>query len=198
MNNLITGYLAGISVGVFCLGLCLPAFLPILLADKKTAKRSFWALIEFSLGRLLGYLFFGLIFGWLGQIIQSRSIHLIVALVNLWMGIALIVYSLGKIDQKFCALIPFKKIRWPLLIGFLTGVNVCPPFVASLTYVFNLKSALKSLIYFLSFFLGTSTYLLPTILLGWLSRSRLIQNLARVSGVLAGLYFASRSLSLIF
>jgi len=198
MINVLAGYLTGLSVGVFCLGLCLPIILPLLLSEKRDLKKSLFVFLEFSLGRLLGYFIFGLTFGWFGQKIQIQSVHTTASLVNLWMGILLILYSLGKIDKKICALLPFKKIRWPFLIGFLTGVNVCPPLMASLTYVFNLRSALRSLFYFLAFFLGTTTYLLPAAFFGVLTKSAWIPKAARVSGVLAGIYFIVRNLILIF
>jgi len=198
MINALSGYLAGLSVGVYCLGLCLPVFLPILLSEKRDNKKSFLLILEFSAGRLVGYFLFGLIFGWLGQTIRNQLIHTLVSLVNLWMGIMLILYALGKIEKKLCALIPFAKIRWPFLVGFLTGVNVCPPFIASLTHIFNLKSAIKSIIYFLAFFLGTSTYLIPAAFFGIFTRFPIIQKLARISGVLVGIYFISRNLILIF
>ena len=198
MLNIASGYLAGLSVGIYCLGLCLPVFLPVLLSQKRNLKKSFLTLMEFSLGRLLGYLLFGLIVGYLGQTVQNKWIHTIISLVNLWMGVMLIIYALGQIDKKLCALIPFKKIKWPFLIGFLTGVNVCPPMVASLTHVFNLRNALQSLGYFVFFFLGTSTYIIPAAFLGILTKSNLIKRIAKISGVVAGIYFISRNLVLIF
>jgi len=198
MLNFASGYLVGLSVGVYCLGLCLPIFLPILMSQKRNLKKSFSVVLEFSLGRLLGYLLFGLIIGYLGQSIHNKWIHILVSLVNLWMGITLILFALGRIDKKLCALLPFAKIKWPFLIGFLTGINVCPPMVASLTHVFNLKSAINSLLYFLFFFLGTSTYIIPAAFFGIFTKSNLIQKIARLSGVLAGLYFIIRNVILLF
>lgn len=197
-SKIISGYLTGLSVGIYCLGLCLPIFLPLLLSQKRTTKKSFLLVLEFSVGRLLGYLLFGIIFGWLGTLIISNYIHLIVALVNIWLGIAMILYSLGMINPKFCAAIPFKKIKWPALLGFLTGVNVCPPFLASITYVFNLKSIFLAFIYFLSFFLGTSTYIIPTAIFGFFSKATRMQKLAKISGIIAGLYFVVSNLIRVF
>lgn len=188
------GYLAGLSVGVYCLGLCLPVFLPVLLSQKRTGKKSFLIVMEFSLGRLLGYLFFGLVFGWIGQKIESGFIHTIVLLANIWLGILMILYSLGTIDKKFCAILPFNKLKWPFLLGFLTGVNICPPFLASLTYVFNLKDALASLAYFFMFFLGTSTYIIPSAFLGVFTKFNWMIKLARISGVITGVYFVMKYL----
>lgn len=189
LTKIISGYPAGLSVGVYCLGLCLPVFLPVLLSQKRTTKKSFWLVIEFSLGRLAGYLFFGLIFGWIGQIVKSNFIHIIASLANIWLGILMILYSLGTIDKKFCSIAYFNKLKWPFLLGFLTGVNICPPFLASLAYVFNLKDALGSLAYFFMFFLGTSTYIIPSAILGIFSGFNWLQKIARISGVFVGIYF---------
>ena len=194
ISKIITGYLAGLSVGVYCLGLCLPVFLPILLSKKRDVKKSFWLVAEFSLGRLLGYLFFGLIFGWLGQTIKSNLIHQIVGLANLWLGISMVLYSLGAINQKFCPGKVFNYLKWTFLVGFLTGVNICPPFLASLTYVFNLRDAFLSLIYFFAFFLGTSTYIVPAAIFGFFSKFPWLQKLGQISGFLVGFYFITQSL----
>jgi sulfite exporter TauE/SafE len=192
------GFLTGLSVGIYCLGLCLPVFLPVLLSQKRDAKKSFLLVLEFSAGRLAGYVIFGLIFGWLGQLIQNRLLHTLVSLGNLWMGIVLILFALGQIDKKFCSFLPLKKIKWPILLGLLTGVNVCPPFLISLGYVFNLQSTVNAIVYFIAFFLGTSTYLIPSVFLGLFTRFTFIQKIARISGVVAGIYFISRNIPFIF
>lgn len=189
MAKILLGFLAGLSVGVSCLGLCLPVFLPILLSQKRNTRGSFLLVLEFSVGRLLGYLFFGLIFGWFGQVIRSDLIHYIIALANIWTGILMVVYSLGRIDKKICSYIPFSKIKWPVLLGFLTGVNVCPPFLASLTYVFNLRDVIASIVYFLMFFLGTSVYIIPAAFLGIFTKINWVQKISHIAGVLVGLYF---------
>jgi len=193
MQILAAGFLAGLSVGVYCIGMCLPIFLPYLLSEKRTPKSSFRLVWEFSLGRLLGYLTFGFVFGYLGEKITNLTTHQIVALGNIWTGLLMILYSLGAIDKKFCSFLPLAKIKWVLALGFLTGVNICPPFLASLTYVFNLRGALPAMLYFLMFFLGTSVYIIPTALFGIFTRFGWLQKLARVSGVLIGLYFVVQS-----
>lgn len=190
----IAGFLAGFSVGIYCLSLCLPVFLPILLSQKRTVKASLLILLEFSTGRLAGYLFFGLIIGWIGQIISNSIIHNLAGLANIWIGTLMIFYSLGNIDKKLCPRHLLSKVKWPFLLGFLTGVNVCPPFLGSLVYVFNLKDILLSLYYFFMFFLGTSTYIVPLVFFGFFTKFKIIPKLARVSGVIAGLYFVFQSL----
>jgi sulfite exporter TauE/SafE len=193
-TKIFTGYLAGLSVGIYCLGLCLPIFLPVLLSQKRTTKKSFLLVFEFSLGRLLGYLVFGFIFGWLGIVIKSGLIHSLVALAGVWTGVLVILYSLGAMDKRACSILPFAKIKWPFLLGFLTGVNICPPFLAALTYVFNLREVAASLLFFFTFFLGTSTYIVPSALLGVFTKASWIQKMARVGGLFVGLYFVFQSL----
>jgi len=187
------GFFSGLSTGVYCLGLCLPVFLPLLLSQKRTTKSSFLVLVEFSFGRLLGYLFFGLIFGWIGQSVENNLIHYLAAIANVWIGILMILYSLGNIDKKLCSIKIFYKLKWPFLLGLLTGVNVCPPFLGSLVYVFNLKDIATSLFYFFMFFLGTSIYIIPAAFLGVFTKVKPLQKLARISGVIIGLYFIVQS-----
>lgn len=189
MFKIISGYLTGLSVGVFCLGTCLPLFLPLLLSQKRSNKKSIGLVLEFSLGRLIGYIFFGAVIGYLGQKISSNFIHLLASLGNLWIGVLMILYSLGAVNKKFCPRNIYKNIQWPILLGFLTGVNICPPFLASLTHVFNLQDVFASIIYFLMFFLGTSTYIVPAAFLGIISQNKLVRKLAQLSGIVMGIYF---------
>jgi len=41
-----SGFLAGLSVGIYCIGACLPIFVPILLSQRRTTKSSFWLVLE--------------------------------------------------------------------------------------------------------------------------------------------------------
>lgn len=190
MMVLISGFLTGLSVGVYCLGLCLPIFVPILLAEKRETKESFWLVLQFSLGRLLGYILFGLIAGFLGLAIQSKLVHQLASFSTLLLGLLMIGYSLGLLrwGAKVCGR-SFIWVKIPLLLGFLTGASPCPPFLASLGYVFNLKSILLGIVYFLFFFLGTSIYIVPLAFLGFFSQKTIFQKIARVSGILVGIYF---------
>lgn len=196
--TILPGFLTGLSVGVYCLGICLPIFIPVLLAEKRKTKESFLLILEFSLGRFLGYLLFGFIVGWLGVVVQSKIIHQIVRLSTSLMGVLMIGYSLGLTSwwgHKACKRF-FHKAKIPILLGFLTGINVCPPFLASLTYVFNLQSTLLGSLYFLFFFLGTSVYIVPLAFLGVFSQQTIFQKIARISGILVGTYFLILGLGL--
>lgn len=197
--QLFSGLLAGLSVGIYCIGACLPIFVPILLSQKRTTKSSFVLVLEFSCGRLLGYLTFGFLAGFLGEKIKLQIFHNLAGLATLLIGVFMIGYSFGLLrwGAKVCASF-FGPAKIPFLLGFLTGVNLCPPFLASLSYVFNLKDVLKSVFYFLFFFLGTSLYIIPLAFLGVFSRQNLFQKIARASGVFVGIYFLISSLKFFF
>lgn len=191
----LSGLFAGLSVGVYCIGICLPIFVPILLSQQRTTKSSFMVVLEFSAGRLVGYLIFGGLIGFLGETIQSGFLHTLINFATLLMGLVMIGYSFGflKWGAKVCGR-SFGKVKVPFLLGFLTGVNICPPFLASLSYVFNLKSFIWAVLYFLMFFIGTSLYIVPLGFLGFLTRESIFQKIAQVSGILVGGYFLVSSL----
>ncbi|MBL7159857.1 sulfite exporter TauE/SafE family protein [Candidatus Microgenomates bacterium] len=186
----ISGFLTGLSVGIYCLGSCLPIFIPILLGQKRDVKKSFWLVLQFSFGRLLGYIFFGFMAGFLGLLIRSQLVHHLIGFSTFLLGLLMIGYSLGLVrwGAKVCGR-NFLWVKVPFLLGFLTGVGPCPPFLASLGYVFNLKSILLGMGYFLFFFLGTSVYIVPLAFLGFFTRKTIFQKIARASGVLVGIYF---------
>ncbi|MEI8011711.1 MAG: sulfite exporter TauE/SafE family protein, partial [Candidatus Omnitrophota bacterium] len=78
-----------------------------------------------------------------------------------------------------------------LIMGFLMGVNICPPFLLSLSYVVSLHDILDSMLYFTIFFFISSLYFLPMVFVGMLARINEIQRIARLSGIItAGLFIA--------
>lgn len=190
MEVFFSGFLAGLSVAAYCLGTCLPIVVPYLLSQSRTPRSSLWVTIEFSLGRLLGYTCFGAAVGFLGKVVESALIHKLSSLGTVLLAATMILYSAGLLrwGPKACGQ-RFAPFRIPLLLGFFTGVNVCPPFLLSLSYIFNLRSVILGVLYFLGFFLGTSTYIVPLGFLGVFSKSPTFQKIAQVSGLLAGCVF---------
>lgn len=190
MEVIFSGFLAGLSVGVFCLGFCLPIFVPYLLSQSRTPRSSFWITVEFSLGRLLGYTAFGTAVGFLGMAIESQFIHKLGSLGTISLAVVMILYSVGLLrwGPKACGK-HLTSFRVPFLLGFFTGINVCPPFLLSLSYVFNLKSAALGALYFLAFFTATSLYIVPLGFLGVFSKSPVFQKIAQVSAFLTGCVF---------
>lgn len=186
---MIEGFLLGLSMGAFCLGWCLPAFLPYLLAEKRSLKEGFEILGKFLAGRFFGYLILGILVGYLGEKINS-PILLKISFFSLGiLGAILILYGFGKLKGNFKICQFFSKTKTPILLGFFLGFNICPPFISAIFYAISLKNLLLSVLFFISFFIGSSIYLILPVFLGLFSSIRIFQRISKISLILAGSFF---------
>ncbi len=186
----------GLSTGLFCVGFCLPLVGPLLLSDEQAGlRRSAGRIGLFLLGRLFAYLLFGFVFGALGgrssQVLPGRALFL--AVLYCLLGLMVIFAGLVQSFPRFglCrAALPRLNSGWYFAaLGFLAGINLCPPFLLAVTTVFDVGGVLKGMLFFLVFFVATSSYLLPLVFSGLASRFAAIRFAARVASVLAGAYF---------
>lgn len=187
---IIQPFLLGLSVGIFCFSYCVPFIAPFLIAEKRRFKTNLGLVLKFVLGRFGGYVLFGAFFGYLGEKINNYTVNLILIIALILLSLVLIFYAIGLVrpNFSFCRR-RFIKERSPLIMGFLMGVNICPPFLMSLSYVFILHSTIKGIIYFILFFLGTSIYLLPLVFLGLLGKMKEFRMIGRVAALLVGIIF---------
>lgn len=186
---MLSGFLLGLSTGVFCLSWCAPVFVPLVLGEKKSIKESFKVFLKFNLGRLLACLLFGALVGWLGIRIESKFIHDLSWVGLIILATLMILYGLGltKSRIKFCH--RSRIFKSPEIFGFFVGFNICPPFLLALSYTFNLRSILAGMLFFLSFFLGTIIYFILPTFLGLFSKIEKVRHIARVSAFLVGIIF---------
>jgi sulfite exporter TauE/SafE len=188
---LLNGLLLGLSVGLFCLAYSLPFLGSYLVSEKRPARENFKVVLQFIGGRFIGYLLFGAFFGYLGEKIDHPTINLILIISLLVLSLFLVFYSLGllKSEWGYALKITKHKSKFPVMMGFLMGVNICPPFLLSLTYVLTLASLWKGIIYFVMFFIGTSLYFLPITFLGFLNKMKEFRLMARLAGLIVGIGF---------
>lgn len=187
---IIQPFLTGLSVGIFCFSYCAPFVAPFLVAEERRTGKNFSLILQFIGGRFLGYILFGAIFGYLGEKVSNTAVNLILIIALMLMSLLLIFYAFGLMKPKlsFCSAKKFKT-KLPIVLGFLMGINICPPFLMSLAYVFTLHSAIKGIIYFLMFFLGTSLYFLPLFFLGFLNKMKEFRFVARLAALIVGISF---------
>ena len=186
----------GLSLGSLCLGHCLPILAPLMLSRKSaTVKDSSVYLGFFLLGKFISYLLFGLIVGALGQY-SSRLMFLqntAIPVIFLILGIFMILYGLTQNFPQWKLCFATKgcfQSNWSFfIVGFLAGINICPPFLLAASYAIALKSIVKSVGFFFFFFLGTNVYILPLIFSGLASRFNYVRALARITAVFAGSWF---------
>ena len=181
-------FLLGLSSGLFCVTTCLPFIGPVMGFEENTPARSSRRLFfQFMLGRFFGYILFGAAFGCLGQMIDERLTGRLGAFCLAILSVLLILCSAGVLKEKNGRCPYF--IRPPLLMGFLTGVNVCPPFLMAVSAIVTLRSVWGGMLFFCIFFVGTTVYFLPMLFLGRLAGIRQVRILSRMAGLAAGCYF---------
>ncbi len=182
--------LAGLSVGAFCLTYCFPFMGTFFAAEERSSKKNFLILLEFLAGRLAGYLCFGLLVGYLGEKFDPEWLRRATDISFIVLSLVLLFYLLGLVREKtLCPTPKFLKSRSPLVMGFFMGINLCPPFLLSVTYVFSQHSPLYGMLYFTLFFLASSLYFLPVVFVGLASRAKEFRTMARASGFLVAIIF---------
>ena len=182
--------LAGLATGLFCCASCYPFLLPVFAAEHRGARGVLGVWLQVLGGRLAGYLLFGALAGWLGERLGTAGFQRASAVALMAMALILLLYAVGLLRSGHAACAAAGRGRSaPALLGFLMGVNVCPPFLLSLAYVVTLHDTLKGVVYFLVFFLATSIYLLPLLFAGLLGRMKEFRLAARLAAVAVGILF---------
>lgn len=190
----------GISTGFFCAGICLPLLTPIMMLNiKKSLKQGLIIFGLFGAGRLAAYSLFGLSAGLAGLYLAELVIGPYIVSVSLIITSLLLLffaYSNGK-GFSFCLnKKTFENTTYlPLVLGFLTGINICPPFLMAIPAIFRLTSPTLGLLFFLSFFVGTTILLLPSFFGLLIGKIKMLTPLIKIITVFIGLYFLTIGLS---
>lgn len=185
----VTPLLLGLSLGIYCFIYCIPFIAPFIVSEKRKSREDINVILKFIFGRFIGYIAFGAVFGYLGEKISSMTLNVVLNAAMMLLSIILVLHVLGlakSLRFSWCIKIKKHNSKLPVLMGFLMGINVCPPFLMSLTYVFTLHSMLKGIIYFIMFFIGTTLYFLPLVFLGHLNKLKEFQKVGRISGLIVG------------
>lgn len=193
------GFLLGLATGATCLAYCSPVLLPFLLGEGQDLRRSAFLTLQFLGGRLVGYLVFAAIAWQAGQLWrQSGLLHeTSLGAVYVLLALSLLAYGRGFLNEPCAGKIARERKVWPWLLGLLTGLNLCPPFLLAFAAAAQSRELSDSLLYFFSFFIGTSLYFLPLPLLGlWRKRSAL-RTIGRMAALVAALFYLYRGILLI-
>jgi sulfite exporter TauE/SafE len=185
------GLLLGLSTGLSCLGYCGPVFIPLMMAEKRDTTQNARVVVELALGRLIAYLLFGAVIGYIGGKVDGPLFQKVMAGAMVLLSLLLLAYvgTQGWPNLSVCRWVDRRHLRFPILFGFLSGFNVCPPFLLAISYTFGLASIAKGMLLFGGFFAGTSVYLLLLLPLGYLGRWENIRLVGLITAVLAGIFF---------
>ncbi len=175
-QNMLQGFILGISNSATCLASCAPIILPYLMSCGKTIRNNLSGLIFFLIGRLTGYISFAILAWFIGKklltnpVIRSRFTG--TALITL--SLFLIIYNLSgnhtkcrfKNTANINQIISPEAWYYPYIFGLLTGINICPPFLMAFTDAVDSNSLLGSILFFFTFFAGTSIFFIPLSFIG--------------------------------
>ena len=186
------GFVLGLSTGFYCLTTCLPALVPYLLSEgDKLWRTNFGILLEFLAGRFLAYFLFAVGATLLGVTYKAYLPFWAAPLAMVLTALAMLAFlfiTRGGPSGKGCSLPrPFFK-RIPLALGFMTGINICPPFVAAFVRLVDLADMTAGLFYFTGFFTATSLFLLPALAPTPFLNARL-KNIGRLTLFIAGVWY---------
>ena len=194
-SYLFEAFFLGLSTGPMCLAYCTPVLVPFMVSEEKYKLFHLLRLSLFFLfGRLIGYMIIGLVTGILGNALSGYMKNSFFPVVTILMGVALLIFGLLKNfpEAKLCC-------RWSgsnasgfigiSAIGLLIGFNICPPFIAAITDSLTIGTISGSILYFVSFFIATSLFLLPLFLLGTFSRIKTLRSIAKICLILCAIWF---------
>ncbi len=199
----------GLASGPACVASCGPVLVPSLLAERSGLRLNFSYLGAFLGTRFLGYLLFATVAWQIGSLASLSPagrgvvfgiVHLLLACVLFWYA-----WAVGRACSRTCAgselvsLGPAGKRGVPgaAVLGFLTGVSLCPPFVAAGVRAAELGSLTAALLFFAVFFAGTSVWFVPFIGLGCIRRNEAVITVARMAMVLIALYYGIMGITIL-
>ena len=193
----IQALLLGLSTGLYCATACFTLLLSALFTRGAGPWKSPAAGIgQFLAGRLVAYALVGAVAGLAGRFMDGfHGIpSLVVSAVYVVTGVLMALQGLVESfpHARACAAMS-KGLRNPaymLFLGFLTGVNICPPFVLAFSAAVDLGGVARSIVFFLIFFCATSIYMTPFLFSGFASRMASVRKAARIVSIAVGGYFA--------
>ena len=194
-EHLIRGFILGLSLGGTCLLTCGPVYAPYMMMRQLNPLKSILSILEISLGRLIAYAAVGALIGWLGLQIDGEQKRVIVAI-----GYALVAVMLFQSAfqtnkrEKGCAVTKVSKFAdRPILIGLVTGINLCPPFLGVVVDAAGISGPLAGMLVFIAFFVGSSIWLLPIVVFGVMGNKKFMRQVALWGSILVGVWFAAQA-----
>ena len=204
MTGLAEALALGFGSGPICVASCGPVLLPWLGAEPRDLGTTGRLLAMFLGGRLAGYLGFGVV-AWAAGLavpVDLRIRTLVFGLSNF--GVAAMLGFTAWLPRRRCAKAPDERSprlyqigpadrsRPPaaLTLGFLTGLNLCPPFVAAGVRAAATHSLSAALAFFALFFTGTCVWFLPSLAVSSLRRFSAVPAIARMTMAALAVYYA--------
>jgi hypothetical protein len=200
----------GLASGPACVASCGPVLVPALLAGDGGMRPNARLLGIFIGARLTGYLLFAVVAWEIGRLtlqwpgprlVLTGAVNVLLAGVLLWYA-----YAANRACDKNCSsgekLVKIssgrdRRMQGAAIIGLLTGLSLCPPFIAAGFRAAQLGSVLLALLFFSCFFVGTTVWFAPLAGLGCVVRNQAVVTVARMTMVLIALYYLILGIALL-
>lgn len=203
-------FLLGLSMGGVCLGTCCPILAPYLLGEGKTVARNFLDLGLFLIGRLTGYLIFGVLAWTMGKVFLESTVirSCLIGSAYIILSALLLTYVLIRSRHSLCPSFlhrlgtdPDRETHGFILIpafgGLVTGISLCQPFLLAFLNAANQQSLAASVYFFFMFFLGTSIFFLFVPLMGYARRFQVLKSIGKLAVALIGILYLYRGIMLL-
>ncbi|OPY69666.1 MAG: hypothetical protein A4E57_01036 [Syntrophorhabdaceae bacterium PtaU1.Bin034] len=193
-------FLLGLSNGAVCLAYCAPVLIPYLLGRGEGIRKNGGIVLHFLLGRLLGYLLFGIMaWAFTDSLLQAVGYReLILGSAYVVLSALLIFYGFFDARPPSCAAPRFSRLSSylgqasrliPIAAGIATGFSFCPPFLLVLTGATEEASLTRTVLFFFAFFLGTSVFFLPAPFFGMLKSIAALKTVGKMAAGVMGIYY---------
>jgi sulfite exporter TauE/SafE len=158
---------------------------------QRSLPKNIFAICELSAGRFLAYLTVGAAAGMLSKHLYIEGKELLTAAGYFLFSIFLLitVFRTHKRDQCCSTARGTGVFDRPLLLGILTGVNICPPFLLALTKAYHGSGPVAGMLLFAAFFVGTTLFLLPISAFGLLGGQKIFRSVARWGAIAVSVWF---------
>lgn len=191
--DFIRGFMLGLASGTVCVAYCAPILVPYLLSKGQNTLSNLLTILYFMAGRLAGYLLFAVL-AWAAGMAAAASIKnekAVFGVIYIVLAGFMIFYGFKKTSGD-CAVKRagfLCSTTFPAVLGFLTGLNLCPPFLLAFTEAARTAVLWRSMLFFAAFFAGTSVYILPLALLGLGRRAEGLRYIGRLAAGVTGVFY---------
>jgi sulfite exporter TauE/SafE len=203
-----SGFLLGLSTGVVCLAYCGPVLIPYLMGEGRDIKGIIGSIFLFLAGRLLAYLLVGVLSGIAGNLLLQPSPikPVLTGIAYCLLSVMLILYGFHRFREICLGRRPAfsdknRRIRGtsmvPVVGGFATGLNLCPPFLLAITGAMDSGSIAGGLWFFFLFFLGTTLYFIPLPFIGFFRRQQVLRVIGKFAAIIAGTLYLYKGIVLL-
>ncbi len=211
----------GLATGPVCLATCGPVVVPWMMVQPRGVRGHSRQLGLFLAARLAGYLVFATAVWLVGSAIPRAWIGRtwLMGGIEVLLAAALVFYAVGWPHRGCAAANPANAQAWArqggtgelvrigepprslrsgaLALGFLTGINLCPPFLVAGVRAAQLEHLSAALLFFVCFFVGTAVWFLPFLSMGFVQRTPAVVTVARMVAVLLACWYGFSGFSIL-